>query len=81
MNCINNINKISACGFDLLFSLIFLVVLLSTCAFKVAMRSKGSTPFSFVLRIICFVYASNCFPALLFVLTSKHANMFLSLYS
>jgi hypothetical protein len=38
-----------------------LVVLLFTNAFNVGMWSKHSTPFFFVLWIICCVYVSNCY--------------------
>jgi len=86
MNSLYKNHKISARrntsgAFNLLFSLIFLVVLLFTGAFKLAMRSKRSTPFLFSLRIISFVYASNCYSALLLVLTSKHPTMFPALCS
>jgi hypothetical protein len=68
-------------AFALLLSLIISVVLLFTSVFKVAMRSKHSTPSLFMLRIICSVYVSNCYSALLLVLTLKHLNMFLALCS
>lgn len=74
MNSLYKNYKISAGRntFALLLSLIFSVVLLFTSAFKVALRSKHNTHFLILHRILCFVYVSNCYCALLLVLTSKH---------